>query len=58
MRRNVFDVEIQNNYGKQLNLVYDKRAIVSTTATCVDDIKFEDTLPFGHIDLCMLEIDT
>ena len=58
MRRNMFDIQAQNNSGKQLNFVYDKRAIVSTQATHVEEIKYIDTLPFGYIDLCMLEIDT
>ena len=58
MRRNLFDVEVHNNNGKQLNLMYDKRAILPTTVTCIEDIKCVDTLPFGHIHLCMLEIDT
>ena len=34
----------------------DKRAILPTTATTKEDIKFVDTLPFGHVDLCMLEV--
>ena len=43
--------------GKQLNMTYDKRAILPTTATTKKVIKMIDTLPFGHVDLCMLELN-
>ena len=57
MQRRLFDIEVRNNNGKQLNMTYDKRAILPTSATTKEDIKCIDTLPFGHVDLCMLELD-
>ena len=57
MQRRLFDIEVRNNNGKMLNMTYDKRAILPTSATTKDEIKMIDTLPFGHVDLCMLELD-
>ena len=57
MRRELFNIEVRNNNGKQLNMTYDKRSILPTNATSKEDIKMIDTLPFGHVDLCMLELD-
>ena len=37
-------------------MTYDKHAILTTTATTKEDIKCIDTLPFRHVDLCMLEL--
>jgi len=57
MRRELFNIEVHNNNGKQLNMTYDKRGVLPTSATTKEDIKCIDTLPFGHVDLCMLELD-
>ena len=57
MQRRLFSIQVRNNNGKQLNMNYDKRAILPTSATKKQDIKCIDTLPFGHVDLCMLELD-
>ena len=57
MQRRLFSIQVRNNNGKQLNMNYDKRAILPTSATTKEDIKMIDTLPFGHVDLCMLELD-
>ena len=57
MRRELFNIEVHNNNGKQLNMTYDKRAILPTSVTTKEDIKMIDTLPFRHVDLCMHELD-
>ena len=38
-------------------MTYDKCAILPTAATTKEEIKCIDTLPFGHVDLCLLELN-
>ena len=50
MRRKQFDIVVEQNRGKSLNLTYDKRKILNPMVA-YDDVVMIDTLPFGHEDL-------
>ena len=56
MRRNNFEIQVEENKGKMLNMVYDKRHILAphedlSTVRCIE------TLPFGHEDIAFWEMD-
>lgn len=52
MRRKNFNVLVEQNRGKILNLVYDKRHIIPLSPDSdFDSITQIDTLPFGHRDI-------
>ena len=48
MRRKYFDVMVEENKGKQINMVYDKREIVSLVGHDPEEITEIDTLPWGY----------
>jgi hypothetical protein len=50
MRRNLFQVLVQNNPGKVLNMVYDKREIVWIDGSLIrpQEVTLVDTLPWGY----------
>jgi len=50
MRRKQFDIIVEQNRGKSLNLTYDKRKILNPIVS-YEDVCMIDTLPFGHSDL-------
>ena len=52
MRRKFFDIAVENNKGKGLNLVYDKRKILNPMVS-LEEVTMVDTLPFGHRDLAL-----
>jgi len=52
MRRKFFDIAVENNRGKGLNLVYDKRKILNPMVS-LEEVTMVDTLPFGHRDLAL-----
>ena len=50
MRQNLFQVLVQNNPGKVLNMVYDKREIVWIDGSKIrpQEVTEVDTLPWGY----------
>ena len=47
MRRQYFDVMVEMNKGKQINMIYDKRSICSLVGEDPELITEIDTLPWG-----------
>ena len=56
MRRKKFEINVENNKGKVINMTYDKRFIVNPQCA-YEDVTIVNTLPFGHIDLDMLSLE-
>ena len=56
MRRKKFEIHVEENKGKIVNMTYDKRFIVNPQ-WAFDDVKIVNTLPFGQIDLDMLSLE-
>ena len=56
MRRKKFEIHVEENKGKIVNMTYDKRFIVNPQCA-FEDVKIVNTLPFGHIDLDMLLLE-
>ena len=56
MRRKKFEVQVEKNRGKVINMTYDKRFIVNPQ--CVFEyVTIINTLPFEHFDLDMLSLE-
>ena len=55
MRRKKFDIHVEENKGKTINMTYDKRFIVNPQCA-YENVTMVNTLPFGHIDLDMLSL--
>ena len=55
MRRKKFDIHVEENKGKTINMTYDKRFIVNPQYA-FEDGTMVNTLPFGHIDLDMFSL--
>jgi len=53
MRKDRFQVAVEPNRGKVINMVYDKRVI--TPVDDIENITCVDTLPHGHVVLHMIE---
>ena len=47
MRRQQFEIAVENNKGKGLNLVYDKCKILNPMVS-LEEVTMVDTLPFEH----------
>ena len=56
MRRKKFEINVEYNKGKVINMTYDKRFIVNPQCA-FEDVTIVNTLPFGHIDLDMLSLE-
>jgi hypothetical protein len=56
MRRKKFEINVEYNKGKVINMTYDKRFIVNPQCE-FEDVTIVNTLPFGHIDLDMLSLE-
>ena len=56
MRRKKFEINVEENKGKIINMTYDKRFIVNPRCA-YEDVTIVNTLPFGHIDLDMLSLE-
>ena len=52
MRRKQFDIAVEQNKGKGLNLVYDKQKILNPMVS-LDEVTMIDNLSFGHRDLAL-----
>ena len=50
MRRKKFQVIVEENAGKVINVTYDKRKILNPDVN-YEDVKMIDTLPWGHDDI-------
>ena len=55
MRRKQFDIVVEQNRGKSLNLTYDNRKIFHPMVA-YNEVCVIDTLPFGHIDLGLYDL--
>ena len=51
-----FEIQVEENKGKVINMTYDKRFIVNLQCA-FEDVTIVNTLPFGHIDLDMLSLE-
>ena len=56
MRRKKFEVQVESNKGKVINMTYNKRFIMNPQCA-FEDVTIVNTLPFGHIDLDMLSLE-
>ena len=55
MRCKQFDILVEQNKGKTLTLIYDKRKIMNLLVN-YNDVTVIDTLPFGHRELGVYEL--
>ena len=55
MRRKKFEIQVENNRGKVINMTYNKRFLVNPQCD-FEDVNIVNTLPVGHIDLDMLSL--
>ena len=56
MRRKQFEIHVEENKGKVINMTYDKCFIVNPHCS-YEDVTIVNTFPFGHIDLDMLSLE-
>jgi G:T-mismatch repair DNA endonuclease (very short patch repair protein) len=55
-RQKNFQIHVEKNRGKALNMIYDKRYIMVPIES-IQDVSCVNTLPFGHEDIEYCEID-
>ena len=56
MHRKKFEISVENNKGKIINMVCDKRFVVNPHCA-FEDVTIVNILPFGHIDLDRLLLE-
>ena len=56
MRRKKFEINVEYNKGKFINMPHDKRFILNPQCA-FEAVTIMNTLPFGHIDLDMLSLE-